>query len=172
MALHNITSIVKDLPANVIADLKAQWLIWEIDEDGNAWANGRKDEAKIEAIAQEYKAKREDAQADTATGIWRNINGAWLVETDAKVGQRVRVTRRDGSSSIHWVHAIIDGFAQVRDYAPATQAQSEQTEATAAPARRSCELCGSHTRVHRVTDMSGIPGWACYRCDDGAVSFA
>ncbi|MBW3069275.1 hypothetical protein GZ998_07130 [Actinomyces sp. 594] len=37
---------------------------------------------------------------------------------------------------------------------------------------RRCEECGSTRGVHLAYDLSGIPGYACYRCDDGTLSFA
>ncbi len=34
-----------------------------------------------------------------------------------------------------------------------------------------CESCGA-PRAHRAIDMSGIAGYACYRCDDGSLSLS
>lgn len=144
MALHKVNDIIEGLDAETIEDLRKQNLIWTIDEKG-AWANAHSGVADLTRAVEAIK--RAKASEGMAKGIWRRIDGEWLVETDATVGEQVFITRRDGSYATKYVIALVDGFARVSDYAPKAEATTEtkpeaetQPEAeatvTAAPARK------------------------------------
>ena len=139
MTTHRVNYLTDDMTPETIADLLKQGILWNVDEDGTTWVNGRKDEAKLQAIAD--KLKRDRASEGLAKGIWRRVDSEWLVETDANVGEKVFITRRDGSHATKYVVAIVDGFARVSDHAPKAEVADEsqpEAEATvaAAPARK------------------------------------
>ena len=108
----------------------------------------------------------------TATTFTKLRNGSWGVKgTGLAAGRIVGVAKRDGSHSNVTIDKVIwtDGKVQI---ASIKQAGTRTTTATryTRPAGRSCECCGA-PNARYARDMSGIGGYACRTCNDGALSF-
>ena len=108
----------------------------------------------------------------TATTFTKLRNGSWGVKgTGLAAGRIVGVAKRDGSHSNVTIDKVIwtDGKVQI-----ASIKQAGTRTATAArysrPAGHSCECCGA-PNARYARDMSGIGGYACHSCNDGALSF-
>ena len=108
----------------------------------------------------------------TATTFTKLRNGSWGVKgTGLAAGRIVGVAKRDGSHSNVTIDKVIwtDGKVQI-----ASIKQAGTRTATAArysrPAGHSCECCGA-PNARYARDMSGIGGYACRSCNDGALSF-
>ena len=108
----------------------------------------------------------------TATTFTKLRNGSWGVKgTGLAAGRIVGVAKRDGSHSNVTIDKVIwtDGKVQI-----ASIKQAGTRTATAArysrPAGHSCECCGA-PNARYARDLSGIGGYACRTCNDGALSF-
>ena len=108
----------------------------------------------------------------TATTFTKLRNGSWGVKgTGLAAGRIVGVAKRDGSISNVTIDKVIwtDGKVQI-----ASIKQAGTRTATAArysrPAGHSCECCGA-PNARYARDLSGIGGYACRTCNDGALSF-
>lgn len=101
-------------------------------------------------------------------------NGEWVAygpysELQNAEGAVIAIRRKDGSTATRVCRKIgkpfrVDGIEMVYAY----------LEGGERKARRSgprCQECGSTRGVHWIHDLSGIGGYACYTCDDGALSF-
>lgn len=113
----------------------------------------------------------------TATATYRKTRqGEWVAYGPAdlvKPGASVVVTKKSGEAKTEHVATVgrsftVDGVDMVYGYLDTSR--RTPAAATTARASRSCQVCGS-SRAHAATDMSGISGYACYRCDDGHLSF-
>lgn len=118
--------------------------------------------------------------------------GQWVAYGPAATlipGATVTVTTKSGQAKQERIASVgrefvVDGVAMVYGYL-ATDTMQQRARAqvtvttygaggktrTTSLSSRSCQCCGSSRGVHYVTDDSGVGGYACYRCDDGSVSF-
>lgn len=100
-------------------------------------------------------------------------SGEWVVYGPAAVVRPgvLSVTKKSGETKTEQVERVgrafmVDGQAMVYGYISRTTAQTQSPRHNG-PA---CESCG-YRYAHLATDMSGISGYACIRCDDGSLSF-
>ena len=106
----------------------------------------------------------------TATTFTKLRNGSWGVKgTCLAAGRIVGVAKRDGSHSNVTIDKVIwtDGkvqIASIKSDRAATAARYSR------PAGHSCECCGA-PNARYARDLSGIGGYACRTCNDGALSF-
>lgn len=110
--------------------------------------------------------------ATTRTANYRKTRqGEWVVmapTTDLTAGATITVTKKSGETKTERIARVgrtftVDGVEMAYGYIAAG--------ATRPSPGRSCESCGSSRGVHPATDMSGVGGYACYRCDDGSLSY-
>ena len=98
--------------------------------------------------------------ANTTTATYTRLRtGAWGVRgTDLTAGAEVTITKRDGTTSDVTIDTIVwtDGTTSIATIIPT--------------GFHTCAECGNRFG-RRAYDMSGIPGWACARCDDGTLCF-
>ena len=108
----------------------------------------------------------------TATTFTKLRNGSWGVKgTGLAAGRIVGVAKRDGSHSNVTIDKVIwtDGKVQIASIKQAGTRTATATRYTR-PTGHSCECCGA-PNARYARDMSGIGGYACRSCNDGALSF-
>ena len=108
----------------------------------------------------------------TATTFTKLRNGSWGVKgTGLAAGRIVGVAKRDGSHSNVTIDKVIwtDGKVQIASIKQAGTRTATATRYTR-PTGHSCECCGA-PNARYARDMSGIGGYACRTCNDGALSF-
>lgn len=110
----------------------------------------------------------------TAASYRKTRQGEWVVMAPVEAfqpGRLVAVVTKSGETRHEVIARVgrpfsVGGVEMAYGYIdPRSAAGHDRT-------KRSCESCGSTTGVHHATDMSGIGGYACRRCDDGTLSFA
>ena len=108
----------------------------------------------------------------TATTFTKLRNGSWGVKgTGLAAGRIVGVAKRDGSHSNVTIDKVIwtDGKVQIASIKQAGTRTATATRYTR-PTGHSCECCGA-PNARYARDLSGIGGYACRTCNDGALSF-
>ena len=108
----------------------------------------------------------------TATTFTKLRNGSWGVKgAGLAAGRIVGVAKRDGSHSNVTIDKVIwtDGKVQIASIKQAGT-RAATTARYSRPAGHSCECCGA-PNARYARDMSGIGGYACRTCNDGALSF-
>lgn len=104
---------------------------------------------------------------------WTKLrNGEWGIKGRfLSVGDVVTVRNKSGKSTTVTVAKVIwsDPLTSLAICAVTTDASHRRTTGAATRSHK-CEICG-RSGAHLATDLSGITGWACRTCDDGALSF-
>ncbi len=96
-------------------------------------------------------------------------NGSWgarVASETIQAGDTITITTKAGKTWDAEVVKVVwhgDGVSLCT-----TESVSPRPEARRGPPE--CEVCG-YRRAHLAHDLSGLAGYACYRCDDGFLSF-
>lgn len=108
----------------------------------------------------------------TKAGQWVGYGPYDLLKDSA--GCEITITKRGGETVARMVTGLGAPFDDRRAGRKMVYAYFDDAEGRPRRPRRGgrrCQECGSSYGVHEACDLSGIPGWACNRCDDGTLSF-
>lgn len=124
----------------------------------NSWTKDRSGNWKIKALATSWEAAKE--------------RGDNMIMVTKKNGQQQWVECSRPSRTFHTEHGdmLFLTPGEVTNIGHTTR-KPRTHHTTRKTNTHRCESCG-RSGAHQTTDISGITGWACNRCDDGSLSLA
>jgi hypothetical protein len=111
----------------------------------------------------------------TRQGEWVVFGPAAVIAECAHRGDRIEVTKRDGTTKLEAIERCGKAFtADGRQMAYGYIARTARPSASRSSRREMCDECGDRPAVTTAYDLSGIPGRVCGGCkrNEGSLSFA